>query len=168
MPHRTTHEERDETPSERADRNFAELVQELRVAQTGVQILFAFLLTLAFYQSFPHDDREFAYVLVAALLAAACSALCFMAPVAVHRLTFRIGGKEVLVWASHRFAMAGLALLAVAMLLAIWLVVAFLFTDTTANVTIAALAVLVVVLWVLIPLRLRAVVTGDKPATSRS
>ena len=90
--------ERDETPSERADRNFAELVQELRVAQTGVQILFAFLLTLAFYSSFPHDDETFAYVLTAALVAAACSALCFMAPVAAHRITFRLGGKEQLVW----------------------------------------------------------------------
>ena len=162
MPHRTNESERDETPSERADRNFAEVVQELRVAQTGVQILFAFLLTLPFQSAFPHGKREFAYVLVAALLAAASSALCFMAPVAVHRLTFRIGGKEQLVWASHRFAMAGLTLLAIAMLLAIWLVVAYLFTGLTATVTVGALAVVVVVLWVVVPLRLRASLTEDR------
>ena len=65
----TSVSDRDETPSERADRNFGELVQELRVAQTGVQILFAFLLTLAFYASFPKDDPGFAYPLAGALLA---------------------------------------------------------------------------------------------------
>lgn len=151
--------ERDETPSERADRNFAELVQELRVAQTGVQILFAFLLTLAFYSSFPHDDETFAYVLTAALVAAACSALCFMAPVAAHRITFRLGGKEQLVWVTHRFAVAGLALLSVAMMLAIWMVIAFLFNDGVAGMTVSGLAVLVVAVWVVLPLALRSKIT---------
>ena len=151
--------ERDETPSERADRNFAELVQELRVAQTGVQILFAFLLTLAFYSSFPHDDETFAYVLTAALVAAACSALCFMAPVAAHRMTFRRGGKEHLVWVTHRFAVAGLALLSVAMMLAIWMVIAFLISDGVASVIVAGLAVLVVAVWIVLPLALRSKIT---------
>jgi hypothetical protein len=144
-------EDRHETTSERADRNFAELVQELRVAQTGVQILFAFLLTLAFYGSFPSDSRTFSVV-----LAAACSALCLMAPVAAHRMTFRLGGKERLVWATHRFAMAGLALLSVAMLLAIWMVIAFLFSQGLATGIVALLALLVLAVWVLLPLRLRA------------
>ncbi len=151
--------ERDETPSERADRNFAELVQELRVAQTGVQILFAFLLTLAFYSSFPHDDETFAYVLTAALLTAACSALCFMAPVAAHRSLFRLGGKDHLVWVTHRFAMVGLGLLSVAMLLAIWLVISFLFSDGVASLIVGILAVLVILVWVVLPLRLRSRVT---------
>lgn len=155
-PSPTSMEDRHETTSERADRNFAELVQELRVAQTGVQILFAFLLTLAFYGSFPSDSRTFSVVLVAALLAAACSALCLMAPVAAHRMTFRLGGKERLVWATHRFAMAGLALLSVAMLLAIWMVIAFLFSQGLATGIVALLALLVLAVWVLLPLRLRA------------
>ena len=153
--HRTSERERDETPSEHADRNFAELVQELRVAQTGVQILFAFLLTLAFYESFPRDNRVFDYVLAGALLAAACSALCFMAPVSAHRLTFRQGGKERLVWVTHGLALVGLALLAIAMLASIWLVLAYLFTWVTASATVAALAFLVLALWVVIPLRMR-------------
>ncbi len=157
----TSQHERDETPSERADRNFAELVQELRVAQTGVQILFAFLLTLAFYQSFPHDSDTFAFVLIAALVAAACSALCFMGPVVVHRLTFRLGGKERLVWVTHRMALAGMAMLSVAMLSAIWLVIAFLFTGTVATTIVLALAVLVLILWVVLPLRLRAKAQAD-------
>lgn len=156
QPLRTTMKERDESPSERADRNFAELVQELRVAQTGVQILFAFLLTLAFYGSFPKDSRTFSLVLTSALLTAAGSALCFMAPVASHRVTFRLGGKETLVWVTHRFAMAGLGLLSVAMLLSIWMVIAFLFTERLSTFVVAALGLIVVLVWVVMPLRLRA------------
>jgi hypothetical protein len=152
---RTSQGERDETPSERADRNFGELVQELRVAQTGIQILFAFLLTMAFYPSFPHDNRVFDYVLVAALLSAAGSAMCFMAPVATHRAMFRLGGKERIVWVTHRFAMVGLSLLAVAMLLAIWMVIAFLFSTTAALLIVAVLALIVLGVWLVLPLRMR-------------
>lgn len=152
----TSVSDRDETPSERADRNFGELVQELRVAQTGVQILFAFLLTLAFYASFPKDDPGYAYPLAGALLAAAGSAVCFMAPVAFHRLTFRRGGKDYLVWASHRFAVAGLALLALAMLLAVGIVVSFLFDAAAATVAVLGLLLLTLVAWVVLPLRVRA------------
>lgn len=158
-PRLTTQEDRDETHSERADRNFAELVQELRVAQTGVQILFAFLLTLAFYESFPDDVRVYDYVLVAALVAAASSAICFMAPVSVHRLTFRLGGKERLVWVTHTFAMVGLVLLALAMLLAIWMVIAYLFSFTTASALVAGLSLLIVGAWAVLPMRVRAQVS---------
>lgn len=153
---RTSQAERNETPSERADRNFAELVQELRVSQTGVQILFAFLLTLAFTASFPQDRATFDYVLTAALITAACSAVCFMAPVAIHRFLFRLGGKERIVFVTHHFALAGLFLLGVAMLLSIWLVVAFLFTYGTATAIVSAMAVLVALLWGALPWRLRA------------
>ncbi len=153
---RTTQQDRDETPSQRADRNFAELVQELRVAQTGVQILFAFLLTLAFYDSFPHDRPVFSVVLGAALLSAASSAVCFMAPVAAHRMTFRLGGKERLVWVTHRFALTGLVLLALAMLLAVWIVLAYLFSQRAATACVAGLTLLILLVWVALPMRLRA------------
>ena len=96
-----------------------------------------------------------AWPLLGALLAAACSALCFMAPVSAHRLTFRQGGKERLVWVTHGLALVGLALLAIAMLASIWLVLAYLFTWVTASATVAALAFLVLALWVVIPLRMR-------------
>jgi ABC-type multidrug transport system permease subunit len=160
-PRPTSQDERDESPSERADRNFSELVQELRVSQTGVQILFAFLLTLAFSGSFPDESTVFSYVLTAALLAAACSSLCFMAPVVVHRTSFRLGGKDRLVWVTHRFAMAGLVLLALAMLLSIWIVIAYLFTYLAAHVISGVLAAVVVVLWVVVPLHFRAEVTDN-------
>lgn len=148
---RTSQAERDETPSERADRNFSELVHELRVAQTGVQILFAFLLSLSFYSEFPASSRRFAAVLTAALITAAFAAVCFMAPVAAHRLHFRQGDKERLVWLTHSFAMAGLVLLLTAMVLSLWLVVAYLWSDLAATCLAAGTVVGVVLLWIVVP-----------------
>ena len=142
-PGRTSQRDRDETPSEHADRNFSELVQELRVAQTGVQILFAFLLTLAFYESFPRDSDRFAAVLTAALVAA-------------HRLNFRTGQKERLVRLTHVMARAGMALLAIAMILALWIVLAFLWSQAAATAASLGVLVLVLCLWVLVPVLMRA------------
>ena len=139
--------ERDEPAAEHTDRNFDELVQELPVAQTGVQVLFAFLLSLTFFESFPHEDRTFAIVLTAALLTAAGAALCFMAPVAVHRLHFRQGLKERLLWMAHAMALAGLALLLAAMDLALWLVLAYLWTQAGATAFAIVLPIMVVLLW---------------------
>lgn len=118
-------------------------------------MLFAFLLTLAFSGSFPRDRQEFAYTLTAALLASAGSALCFMAPVMVHRMTFRLGGKERLVWVTHRLALVALSLLALAMLLSVWLVTAFLFTNMVGTIIVACLAVFIMLLWVALPAVLR-------------
>ena len=84
---------RDETDQERLDRNFLELLQELRVAQTGVQILFAFLLSLAFTQRFGVLTRIQRDIYIVALLAAAVAAALFIAPVAWHRVLFRQIGR---------------------------------------------------------------------------
>ena len=154
MEGRTSQRERDESPSERADRNYSELVQELRVAQTGVQILFAFLLSLTFLQAFPRDDRTFAGVLTAALLTSASAALCFMAPVALHRLRFRQGLKAQLVDVTQSMALIGLALLLLAMDLSLWLVLAVLWSCTVATVAAIAMLVVVPLLWVVLPFRL--------------
>ena len=154
MEGRTSQRERDESPSQRADRNYSELVQELRVAQTGVQILFAFLLSLTFLGAFPRHDRTYAAVLTAALLTSASAALCFMAPVALHRLRFRQGVKEQLVWVAHMMALIGLALLLLAMDLSLWLVLAVLWSWPAATTAALALPVVVLLLWVVLPSRL--------------
>src|SRR5712691_13298888 len=80
---------RTETPLERWDRNYGELLQELRVAQTGVQILFAFLLTLPFSPRFGQVSRFERATYVSTLLLAAGAAALLIAPVAFHRLVFR-------------------------------------------------------------------------------
>ncbi|WP_223146338.1 DUF6328 family protein [Streptomyces apricus] len=109
------HEERNETRLERADRNFSELLQELRVTQTGVQILFAFLLTLAFTPRFPSLDAVQRTTYVVTLLLAVLAAALFTAPAALHRRLFRRGAKPQVVEASSRVAQIGLAVLALAL-----------------------------------------------------
>ena len=142
---------RHETRAERADRNFGELVQELRVAQTGVQILFAFLLSLAFLADFPHTP-SFEWVLTGALLAAAGATICFVAPVAFHRTLFRRGMKEVVVTVTHRLAAIGLGLLALSMALASWLVLATLGGERSATAVVTGMLAVIAVVWVAVPL----------------
>jgi hypothetical protein len=148
---RTTEQERDETPSERADRNFGEIVQELRVAQTGVQILFAFLLSLSFLDTFPRDDQAFDVVLTAALVASVGAALCFMAPVVAHRLHFRTGRKERLVWVGHWMVLHGALLLVLAMDLSLWLVLAAVWSKAVATWTAVVLPLVAALLWIGLP-----------------
>src|SRR5919107_6173063 len=107
---------RAEAPLQRADRNFSELLQELRVAQTGVQILFAFLLTLSFMDRFSAIDAFQRGVYVFTLVASAVTAALLIAPVPVHRLLFQRGRKRELVRVGHRFALTGLLSLAATML----------------------------------------------------
>lgn len=114
---------RNETPLERADRNFAELLQELRVTQTGVQILFAFLLTLAFTPRFPSLDAVQRGTYVATLLLAVLAAALFTAPAALHRALFQQRAKPQIVRASSRLAGIGMAVLVLALTGSVLLVV---------------------------------------------
>jgi hypothetical protein len=144
-----------ETEAERLQRNFAELLQELRVAQTGVQILFAFLLTIAFTGGFRSAGTFAHTVYLVALLSAAAAAAMIIAPVAYHRVMFRLGQKSKIVRSAHRLAYGGLMLLLVAMVASVLLA-----TDTILERP-AAIAVSVVagiwflLLWAVLPLRRR-------------
>jgi hypothetical protein len=115
----------DESEADRLDRNFADLLQELRVTRAGVQILFAFLLTLPFGARFGDIDTFEKVVDIGALLSAAIAAASIIAPVAYHRMLFRRGRKPQLVAAAHRLAAIGLAFRLVAMAGAILLVTDF-------------------------------------------
>src|ERR671928_1454938 len=116
LPHR------DETETERLDRNLIELLQELRVVQTGVQVLFAFLLTVPFSARFDEitDFQRGAYF--AALVGTAAASVLLIAPTSVHRILFRLGQKEYMVDLSNRLAIGGLVSLAIAMIAAMLLV----------------------------------------------
>jgi MFS family permease len=118
----STDEDRDETSMERWDRNFGELLQELRVAQTGVQILFAFLLTLPFTNRFSEVSSLDKVVYVITLVAAATATALLIAPVSDHRQVFREGRKPQLVQTASMLAQAGLGALLVAMIGAVFLV----------------------------------------------
>jgi Family of unknown function (DUF6328) len=151
---------RDETELERLDRNLSELLQELRVAQTGVQILFAFLLSLPFTQRFGSTtDFQKDLYLWTLIFSAAASAF-LIAPVPFHRLVFRQHDKHRLVWSANRLALAGLACLAVAIVSAICLIVDFLFSTGAAVAVTAAMVVLFGALWLVVPLARRA--QGDR------
>ena len=106
---------RDETETERLDRNWASLLQELRVAQTGVQLLTGFLLTLPFQQRFTELDGVMRTVYLVTVACSIGSTVLLVAPVGMHRLLFRRHRLETLVSASHSYAIAGLLLLGVAL-----------------------------------------------------
>jgi hypothetical protein len=146
---------REESDAQRLDRNYAELLQELRVAQTGVQILFAFLLTIAFQQRFPTLGSAQRALYVTTLVLAAVSAVLFIAPVAIHRVFFRQHLKDELVTFTGRTAAAGLVFLALAMLGSVLLIVDVVSGAVAAWLVTAGLAVLFATIWYLVPVRWR-------------
>jgi hypothetical protein len=147
---------REETEEERLDRNLGELLQELRVALPGVQVLFAFLLAVPFQKNFSEASEFDKKIYFVTLLLTALSAALLIAPSAYHRLTFRYQQKHRLVFVSNRLAIAGLATLALAMTCAVMLVTNFLFgTVATTVVTSVLVLGMFVVLWAVLPLRRR-------------
>ncbi len=155
MDRRDTTSGRAETTDDRLDRNLSELLQELRVALPGVQVLFAFLLAVPFQQNFAQITAFQKDVYFATLLCTAVSAALLISPSAYHRLTFRFQQKEHLVFLANRLAIAGLAFLALAMTGAIMLITNVLFGTVATVVTSAAAFLLYLSLWYLLPLRRR-------------
>jgi hypothetical protein len=146
---------RDETVAAQLDRNYAELLQELRVAQTGVQILFAFLLTLPFQQRFSSLSDVQLGIYLATLISAVTSAVLLVAPAAAHRLMFRVRLKDELVLFTSRVAAAGLSFLIIAVLGAILLVISVVSNFDAAGIVTGVIAALVLVVWAVLPARVR-------------
>jgi Family of unknown function (DUF6328) len=142
---------RGETELQTRDRHFNELLQELRVAQTGVQILFAFLLGLAFTPRFPDLTRGQQIVYLVTLVLSAVSAALLIGPVSYHRTVFRQRLRPQLVSTGHRYAIAGLILLLLALVGAVDLAASFVL-GPWATLLAAALAGLFALLWFVIPL----------------
>lgn len=157
----TTGSGRDEKPEERADRNLAELLQELRVALPGVQVLFAFLLTVPFTQRFEDLTSFQEELYFGVLLATALATALFIAPTAGHRLLFRRQQKEYLVVVANRLALAGLAVLAVAMCGVIALISDLLFGAAATIVTTGLSALVFAGLWYAGPLWRRRVMEPE-------
>src|SRR4051794_11023778 len=107
--------DRDETEAQRLDRNWSSLLQELRVAQTGVQLLTGFLLTLPFQQRFAQLDTTMRTVYLVTVGCSIGATILLVAPVSMHRLLFRRHRLETLVSTAHRYAMVGLLLLGIAL-----------------------------------------------------
>jgi hypothetical protein len=144
-----------ESPGERGNRELLELLQELRVAIPGVQVLFAFLLTVPFSQRFEVLDAGDRKVYYAAIMTTAVATLFLIAPTAHHRLRFRSGVKENLLRVANVFAVIGVALIAVAISLVMYLITNLLYDSPAAAIATACLAAAFAVVWFVIPVAYR-------------
>jgi hypothetical protein len=147
-------QERDETATERADRNWNELLQELRVTQTGLQILTGFLLTVPFQQRFGELPNGLRVVFLIALSLAVLSTVIVVAPVASHRILFRRRAKRELVSSADRLTKAGLTTLALTIVAVVVLVFGFVVGTVAALVAGAIALAFFVVQWVVVPARM--------------
>ncbi|WFE31619.1 DUF6328 family protein [Micromonospora sp. WMMD975] len=145
-----------ESEKQRWQRNFADLLQELRVAQTGVQILFAFLLTMPFSNAFNRTTDFQRDVYVVALLAAAAAAAMIISPVAFHRALFRQGRKPELVRFAHRMASGGLFFMLIAMVSAVLLVTDFVLDRPIAFLLSALTGIWFLLFWAILPFSRRS------------
>jgi cation transport ATPase len=142
----------EETNDERLDRELEELLQELRIALPGVQILFAFLLVVPFNNRFAETDDLQRNVWFAALLLALGAVACFIAPTAYHRIRFRDFDKERLITTANRLAIAGLAFLATALSASAFFVTGFVFGDVAAGIVTAVAVGAMGGLWFALPI----------------
>jgi Family of unknown function (DUF6328) len=144
---------REETESERLDRNLQEMLGELRVALPGVQVLFAFLLVVPFNQRFADVTQFQKTVFFVTLLCTTASTVCLIAPTTHHRLEFRQQDKYRIVRTGNRIVVLGLLLLAVAMTGAVLFVTDFLYGPTTTIIAAGGVGVAFLLFWYAIPLR---------------
>jgi MFS family permease len=136
-------------------RNLGELLQELRVGQAGVQILFGFLLSVIFSERYARATGFERGVHFAAVLFAAAATLLLTAPAAWHRLLFRAGRRPEIIRAANGFALSGLVCLAAAMTATVTLI-ADLVLGPRAGVVVGGVAGLAfLVLWFAVPIRKR-------------
>ncbi|WP_130012474.1 DUF6328 family protein [Serinicoccus sediminis] len=152
---------RTETTDERMDRNFVDLLQELRVLQTGTQILAGFLLTLPFQARFADlDGYQRGLFLVAVCLAVATTAV-LVAPVSAHRVLFRHHLKAQLVTVSHRLTRVGLVLMGLTMATVLALIVSVVVGDTAGVVAAVVAVALFGGVWGAVPYAVRRAAAGD-------
>jgi uncharacterized protein DUF6328 len=153
--HEASQDPRQESVAQRADRNIGELVQELRVAGLGVQVLFGFLLSLPFTMRFARLSGAQRDLYLTSLVLAALATVLLIGPVAYHRLVFRQGMKEQLVRFSNALAILGLAAVGGAVLIAVLLVTDFVAGAVAAGLITGLLACMLAALWFAVPLTQR-------------
>jgi hypothetical protein len=146
---------RSETETERLDRNWSNLLQELRVVQTGVQLLTGFLLTLPFQQRFDILDADMRVMYLITVACSVAATVLLIAPVGIHRILFRQRRLMALVSAAHRLAYAGLLLLGLA-LVGMTVIVFDAVSGHVAGIAAGAVALAAfTAFWVLIPVWMR-------------
>ena len=137
---------------ERLNRELSELLQELRVLLPGVQVLFAFLLTVPFSDRFDSLRPAERALFVAAFICAAVASVLLTAPSALHRILFRERDKEWMIVTANRLAITGTVFLAVAVTCAAFLVIELIYGSRIAAVVAAGLGGLLLTVWYAVPL----------------
>ena len=145
----------DEEESERNSRRLLELLQEIRVATAGVQILFGFLLAVPFAQRFQTISSFQRHVFLFVLICTALSSALLIAPTALHRLLFRRGHKLEIIEYANRMAIYGLIMLAVAIIGVVLLLTHLIFGPGAAIAITAPIAAVILITWFVIPLARR-------------
>jgi Family of unknown function (DUF6328) len=143
---------RGESEEERLDRNLLELLNELRVALPGVQVLFAFLLTVPFTQRFATITQTQEKVYYATLLCTTASAALLIAPSAHHRINFRQQDKAYIVFLANKLTIAGLAFLALAMSGVVFLITDVLYGSTATAIATTTVVLVFALLWYALPI----------------
>jgi hypothetical protein len=157
---------RNETELERCDRNLVELLQEVRVVQTGVQVLFGFLLMAPLTPAFDDVGGFVRGEYFATLSLTAVAAILLIAPTAYHRLLFRLGDKEFLVVVANRLTLAGLVCVGLSMVGAMVFVADVLFAGWAAALIGVLAANSCIALWAALPLARRRAI-GSRAALPR-
>ncbi|MBW8801469.1 MAG: sodium:proton antiporter [Streptomyces sp.] len=148
----------DETPDQTLDRNWSELLQELRVVQTGVQLLTGFLLTLPFQQRFTTLDTTDRRIYLATVASSSLATLLLVTPVPLHRVLFRQHERATMVATAHWCALLGSMLLGLSLIGVNTLVFDVVVGRSVATGVAAVVAGLVLALWLTMPLVIRFVV----------
>jgi hypothetical protein len=147
-------DDRQESHAERLDRNWVELIQELRVAQTGVQVLAGFLLTLPFSSRFGSIGHGHRLTYLVAFSLAVITVGLMTAPVALHRFLFGRHEKDVLVRAGDTFAKSGMAAMGLTLVTVVVLIFGVVVDDLAGLVAGALVFLFYLLAWVVLPLRL--------------
>lgn len=142
---------------ERRDRQMLELLNELRVALPGVQILFAFLLAVPFQQGFQKVTETQKDLYFGTLMATCAATVCLIAPSAMHRMRFHQRDRAFLIESANKFLIAGLGFLGIAIVLAVILISDYLYDGVIVWLAPLAIAVAIAVVWFALPLA-----RGDK------
>jgi high-affinity Fe2+/Pb2+ permease len=160
-------EERSTEEATPTDRNWNELLQELRVTQTGLQILTAFLVTLPFQQRFSALTAGQVRIYLGVLATAVLATVLVLAPVNFHRMLFRQQEKQWLVLVGNRCARAGLLLSGLAVIGVVWLIFDFVVGGSAGPLAAGTGAVVFIGVWLAFPLlRRRRAVTAPTPDRS--
>jgi Family of unknown function (DUF6328) len=144
-----------ESDKERVDRELIELLNELRVALPGIQVLFAFLLTVPFSQRFVQVTTTQRTTFFFAFFTTSVSSILLIAPTVIHRLLFREGDKEQILTVSNRLTIVGTLFLGIAITTVVFLLTDVLYDGPLVPITTIVIGLLVVAIWYALPLQRR-------------